>query len=103
MKALGLGCARIFSAFNSGLGPSSFWACWRWQPATAILTISTAPADARAARWYLTWPAEEPDRRSLACPDAGRGQIFAKLLFAGKNTLARLLVLVVSMGYGIVK
>eukprot|EP00045_Choanoeca_perplexa_P007623 m.69989 g.69989 ORF g.69989 m.69989 type:complete len:575 (+) comp14147_c0_seq1:110-1834(+) len=29
--------------------------------------------------------------------------IFAKLLFAGKNTLARLLVLVVSMGYGIVK
>lgn len=29
--------------------------------------------------------------------------IFSKLLFAAKNTLARLLVLVVSMGYGIVK
>lgn len=28
---------------------------------------------------------------------------FANLLTAGKNTMARLLVLVVSMGYGIVK
>lgn len=29
--------------------------------------------------------------------------VFAKLLYAGKNTLARIMILVVSMGYGIVK
>lgn len=30
-------------------------------------------------------------------------QIFSKLLFASKNTLSRVMVLVVSMGYGITK
>lgn len=101
----------ICCASSSGLAPSSYWGCWRRPCFTPSTRASdTEETTVRCCFLFLNFLG----RRGLLAEVARvlhvswlltvqGAVIFAELLSALKRSLARILVLIVSLGYGIVR
>lgn len=92
---------------SSGLAPLSYWACWK--RLCFILNTRASATKATMVRWsqvlgLITPPITCCCNLHFDLLSTVQGAvIFAELLSALKRSLARILVLIVSLGYGIVR